>query len=232
MCMCTFPPLLLSSSKPLMFTPEQVQCSWSTHASNKGNEKNNQTGCEMMSVQSFKSASATLGRWPPPAARVVLKFYRTNQSLPPLQEIPPWPSSARWRWQPRLRSSFVTNMHLLICIPPKHRTPPELQLWWPQAGLGPGANKTLKPHNWDHSAQYSLSLYSPVSFLHFPMDNSAQEPLYHGCESQSKLKGGKMWDDKVARHFFISFALPGPLLLLRHNNIISLHILAHSDLLL
>lgn len=68
----------------------------------------------------------------------------------------------------------------------------------------------------------------PAGFLHLPMDNSAQEPLYRGCEIQTKPRGGKMWDDKVARHF-ISLALPGPLLLLGHN-IIFLHIVAGPDL--
>lgn len=60
------------------------------------------------------------------------------------------------------------------------------------------------------------------------MDNPAQEPLYHGCECQFKLRGGKMRDDKVAQHLIFS-VFPAPLIIAGYN-IASFHILDGSDL--
>lgn len=56
---------------------------------------------------------------------------------------------------------------LIDLCPPKAQNSSSTSALGPQAVIGPGANKTLKLHNWDHSAQHSLSLYSPSWLLTF-----------------------------------------------------------------
>lgn len=51
-----------------------------------------------------------------------------NEPVPPRARNPSLTSAARWERQPRVSSSCVTNIRVLICVPSKHRTPAQPQL--------------------------------------------------------------------------------------------------------
>lgn len=166
--MCAFLPLLLGSSKPLVFTLEQAQGSWSTHRSSNGNKIDNSTwaGCEMLSVQWFQSASAILSDWPLPAASHAVVVQ--NELIPAPTARNPFLASSCHMEVTAKGQIFLCYQHALIDLfPHKAQNSSSTSALRPQAGLGPGANKTLKAHNWHHSAQYSLSLYSPSWLLTF-----------------------------------------------------------------
>lgn len=111
-----------------------------------------------------------------------------NESVPSPTTRNPSLASSRQMEVTAKGQIFLCYQHALIDLcPPKAQDSSSSSALRPQAVLGPGANKTLKACNWDLSAQYSLSLYSPRRFLTLT-DNSAQEPLYHGCESQNELR--------------------------------------------
>lgn len=92
-----------------------------------------------------------------------------NESVPsPTARNPSLASSCQMEVTAKGQIFFCYQHALIDLCPPKAQNSSSSSALRPQAVLGPGANKTLKPHNWDHSAQYSLSLYSPqtVSYIY------------------------------------------------------------------
>lgn len=123
-CVCARLRVRVRISSSTLSCSKHAQCSRPAHRGGKGNKEANvtQSGCEEITVQWFKSSAALPAQAPAGSALCCGSTEWIGS------ETPPWPAAARWEWQPRVSTSFVTNIRVLICVPPKHRTPAQHQL--------------------------------------------------------------------------------------------------------
>lgn len=80
--------------------------------------------------------------------RLMLRLYRMNLSFPSARN-PSLSSSCQMEATAKSQLSLCYQHSCIGLCPPKAQNSSSTSALPPQAGLGPGANKTLKPYSWD-----------------------------------------------------------------------------------